>query len=62
MCVPGTYFILYDFLDYFEKDNPSFLKRDKYLEIVNLIFKNTTRLERDAIIFQVRRECQMSKE
>jgi acetylcholinesterase len=62
MCVSGTYFILYDFLDYFEKDNPSFLKRDKYLEIINLIFKNTTRLERDAIIFQVRQEYQMKIE
>jgi hypothetical protein len=46
---------LYDFLDYFEKDVPSFLPRDKYLDIINLIFKNTTRLERDAIIFQVRK-------
>nr|AMZ80114.1 acetylcholinesterase 2 [Blattella nipponica] len=48
----GTYFILYDFMDYFEKDSPTFLQRDKYLDIVNLIFKNMTRLERDAIIFQ----------
>jgi acetylcholinesterase len=48
----GTYFILYDFLDYFEKDGPSFLQREKYLEIINLIFKNVSRLERDAIIFQ----------
>jgi hypothetical protein len=47
-------------LDYFEKDNPSFLKRDKFLEIINLIFKNTTRLERDAIIFQVRQEQQVT--
>jgi acetylcholinesterase len=62
LCVPGTYFILYDFLDYFEKDNPSFLKRDKFLEIINLIFKNTTRLERDAIIFQVRQEYQVKIE
>jgi len=55
-CVAGTYFILYDFLDYFEKDGPSFLHREKYLEIINLIFKNVSRLERDAIIFQVRQE------
>lgn len=55
LCFAGTYFILYDFLDYFEKDAPSFLKRDKYLDIINLIFKNMTELERDAIIFQVRK-------
>nr|BAI63723.1 ace-orthologous acetylcholinesterase [Nephotettix cincticeps]BAI63724.1 ace-orthologous acetylcholinesterase [Nephotettix cincticeps]BAI63725.1 ace-orthologous acetylcholinesterase [Nephotettix cincticeps]BAI63726.1 ace-orthologous acetylcholinesterase [Nephotettix cincticeps]BAI63731.1 ace-orthologous acetylcholinesterase [Nephotettix cincticeps] len=48
----GTYFILYDFIDYFEKDGPSFLQRDKFLDIINTIFKNFTRLERDAIIFQ----------
>jgi hypothetical protein len=43
-------------LDYFEKDGPSFLQREKYLDIINLIFKNMTRLERDAIIFQVRQD------
>jgi acetylcholinesterase len=43
-------------MDYFEKDKPSDLQRDKYLDIINLIFKNMTRLERDAIIFQVRQE------
>lgn len=49
----GTYFILYDFIDYFEKDGPSFLQRDKYHDIVNTIFKNMSRLEKDAIVFQV---------
>lgn len=52
-CVSGTYFILYDFIDYFEKDGPSFLQRDKYHDIVNAIFKNMSRLEKDAIVFQV---------
>jgi len=59
--VAGTYFILYDFLDYFEKDGPSFLQREKYLDIINLIFKNVSRLERDAIIFQVRQEKHFKK-
>ncbi|XP_049842954.1 acetylcholinesterase-like isoform X1 [Schistocerca gregaria] len=48
----GTYFILYDFVEYFDKDAATFLQRDKYLEIVNTIFKNFSPLERDAIIFQ----------
>ncbi|XP_018327669.1 acetylcholinesterase [Agrilus planipennis] len=48
----GTYFILYDFIDYFEKDGPSYLQRDKYHEIINQIFKNMSRLEKDAIVFQ----------
>jgi len=60
-CVAGTYFILYDFLDYFEKDGPSFLQREKYLDIINLIFKNVSHLERDAIIFQVRQEKYLKK-
>ena len=49
----GTYFILYDFMDYFEKDSPSFLQREKYLDIINMIFRNMTTLEKEAIIFQV---------
>ncbi|XP_015603325.1 acetylcholinesterase [Cephus cinctus] len=48
----GTYFILYDFIDYFEKDHASVLERDKFLNIVNTIFKNMSQLERDAITFQ----------
>ncbi|KAK6632499.1 hypothetical protein RUM43_013266 [Polyplax serrata] len=48
----GTYFLLYDFIDYFEKDGPSYLDREKFLEILDNIFKNVTRIERDAIIFQ----------
>lgn len=49
----GTYFLLYDFIEYFERDGPSYLQREKYLEIMNTIFRNMTALERDAIVFQV---------
>lgn len=49
----GTYFILYDFIDFFEKDGPNYLPRDKFLEIVETIFKNVSKLEKDAIIFEV---------
>nr|XP_023021546.1 acetylcholinesterase [Leptinotarsa decemlineata] len=48
----GTYFLLYDFIDFFEKDGPSFLQREKYHDIIDTIFKNMSRLERDAIVFQ----------
>ncbi|KAK9504156.1 hypothetical protein O3M35_010549 [Rhynocoris fuscipes] len=48
----GTYFILYDYIDYFDKDSPSFLERDKFLDLINAIFKNMTKLEKDAIIFK----------
>ncbi|XP_046404740.1 acetylcholinesterase-like isoform X2 [Ischnura elegans] len=48
----GTYFILYDFIEHFQKDGPSFLQRDKFLDIINKIFKERTQLEKDAIIFQ----------
>lgn len=44
---------MYDFIQYFKKDDPSFLERDKFLEIINTIFKTWSQLERDAIIFQV---------
>lgn len=49
----GTYFLLYDFVDYFEKDGPSFLQRDKFKDIIHTIFKNMSELVREAIIFQV---------
>ncbi|XP_071515946.1 acetylcholinesterase-like isoform X2 [Panulirus ornatus] len=48
----GTYFMLYDFLSYFDKDEPSYLERDKFLEIINEIFKEWSPLEREAILFQ----------
>lgn len=48
----GTYFILYDFMESFDKDTSSFLARDKFIEIVNTIFKSMSKLEREAIIFQ----------
>lgn len=50
----GTYFLLYDFLDYFEKDGPSFLQREKFLEIVQTIFKDFSDIKREAIVFQVK--------
>lgn len=51
----GTFFILYDFIDYFKKDNPSFLPRAAFLEIIDSIFGSqwpVSQLEKDAIIFQ----------
>jgi acetylcholinesterase len=45
--------LLYDFLDYFEKDGPSFLQREKFLEIVDTIFKDFSKIKREAIVFQV---------
>lgn len=49
----GTYFILYDFIEYFKRDDTgSSLERDKFIEIINTIFKSWTDLERQAIIFQ----------
>lgn len=51
--VSGTYFLLYDFIDYFDKDEATSLPRDKYLEIMNNIFGKVTQAEREAIIFRV---------
>ena len=54
--VSGTFFILYDFIEYFKKDNPSFLPRAAFLEIIDSIFGSqwpVSQLEKDAIIFQV---------
>ncbi|XP_049305382.1 acetylcholinesterase isoform X1 [Bactrocera dorsalis] len=48
----GTYFLLYDFIDYFDKDEATSLPRDKYLEIMNNIFGKVTQAEREAIIFR----------
>lgn len=45
--------MLYDFIDYFDKDDATALPRDKYLEIMNNIFGKATQAEREAIIFQV---------
>lgn len=51
--VSGAYFLLYDFIDYFDKDSATALARDKYLEIMNTIFAKASPPEREAIIFQV---------
>ncbi|XP_055585984.1 acetylcholinesterase [Uranotaenia lowii] len=48
----GTYFLLYDFIDYFEKEAATSLPRDKFLEIMNTIFSKASEPEREAIIFQ----------
>ncbi|XP_066596786.1 acetylcholinesterase-like [Prorops nasuta] len=48
----GTYFILYDFMDFFEKDNAIVLDREKFENIINTIFKNMSSVEREAILFQ----------
>lgn len=48
----GTYFLLYDFIDYFEKDAPTSLPRAKFLEIMNTIFNKHSEPERETIIFQ----------
>lgn len=50
----GTYFLLYDFIDYFSKDVATILPREKFLEIMNTIFNKASEAEREAIIFQVR--------
>lgn len=49
----GTYFLLYDFIDYFEKDGPTSLPRSKFLEIMNTIFSKYSEPERETIIHQV---------
>lgn len=49
----GTYFLLYDFIDYFDRDTPTQLTREKFLDIMNTIFSKVSQPEREAIIFQV---------
>lgn len=48
----GTYFLLYDFVDFFDRTSATALPREKFVQIVNVIFKDRTQLERDAIIYQ----------
>lgn len=60
--VAGTYFLLYDFIDYFDKDDATALPRDKYLEIMNNIFGKATQAEREAIIFQVNHMLQLQRQ
>lgn len=50
----GTYFLLYDFIDYFDRSLPTQLSREKFLDIMNTIFNKASQPEREAIIFQVR--------
>ncbi|CAG0894809.1 unnamed protein product, partial [Darwinula stevensoni] len=48
----GTYFVLYDFINAFNKDDPSLLTRDQYLAIMSEIFKQMSPIQKEAIIFQ----------
>ncbi|XP_050542829.1 acetylcholinesterase-like [Daktulosphaira vitifoliae] len=48
----GTYFLLYDFVDFFNRESATQLTKDKFEHIINVIFKDRTQLERDAIIYQ----------
>ncbi|XP_042203006.1 acetylcholinesterase-like [Homarus americanus] len=48
----STFFMLYDFLDYFNKDDATELERDKFLAIIDQIFKDWSPIEKEAIIFQ----------
>lgn len=56
----GTYFLLYDFIDYFDRDTPTQLSREKFLDIMNTIFGKVSVPEREAIIFQVGSEMEKS--
>lgn len=49
----GTYFLLYDFIDYFQKDAPTALSVERYEEIMNTIFHKFNKQERETIIFKV---------
>ena len=49
--------ILKQIIQYFKKDNPSFLQRSAFLDMIDTIFGSqwpVSQLEKDAIIFQVR--------
>lgn len=45
--------MLYDFIDYFEKEGSTALPREKFLEIINQIFSKASEPEREAIRFMV---------
>jgi len=49
----GSFFLLYDFLQHFNKDEPSDLKRETFVELINTIFDQFSSLQRESIIFQV---------
>lgn len=51
----GTFFLLYDFIDYFQREASSPITREKFKEMVNAIFKNFSQLEKDAVVYQVGR-------
>ncbi|ODN06053.1 Acetylcholinesterase, partial [Orchesella cincta] len=48
----GTYFILYDYIKYFDKEGPNCLPRETFLEILDNVFGNLSSVQKDAIRFQ----------
>jgi hypothetical protein len=46
--------LLYDFIDYFDRDTPTQLLREKFVDIMDTIFGKFTNPEKEAIMFQVR--------
>lgn len=47
----GSYFVLYDFLEYLDKDMPSLLTRNQASNIINTTFGHRTEAERELIHF-----------
>jgi hypothetical protein len=50
---PGSYFLLYDFMTSFNKEDPSLLTRSQYEVIMSKIFKHLDPLQFSATLFQV---------
>ncbi|KAK7047727.1 hypothetical protein SK128_019788 [Halocaridina rubra] len=48
----GTFWIVYDYMKYFDRETASHIERSSFLEIINDIFKSFSPLEREAIIYQ----------
>lgn len=57
--VTGTYFLLYDFIDYFDRDTPTQLPREKFVDIMDTIFGKFSNPEKEAIMFQVNSRCEI---
>ena len=52
--VEGTLFLLFDAMQYFNKEEPTDVKREMFTNIINQMFRNTfSLLQREAITFQV---------
>ena len=50
----GSYFILYDFVDTFNKENATLLAREQYHKIMEVLFRGQQEIEHKATLFQVR--------